>query len=71
MDQNLDYKMADKELVDRFAIHVHSSSEVACWTTESVAEGVVYFPCEVLPSSEAVDPSVVVVDRKMEILPRV
>ena len=87
MDQDLDHKMVDKELVHRRAMDflVHSSEAVAYSPSEAVAyheavaysEAVVYFPCEevvVRPSSEVVDRSMEVVDhnyRMIEILPRV
>lgn len=81
MDQDLDHKMVDKELVHRLAMDflVHSSEEVAYSPSEAVAysEAVVYyFPCEVVvvrPSPEAVDRSMEVVDhnyRMIQILPR-
>jgi hypothetical protein len=78
MYQDLDHKMVDKDLVDRLAMDflVHSWTEVAYSQTEPVAEAVV---CEVVvvvrPSSEAVDPSVGVVDHNcrmvVDILPKV
>ena len=70
MDQDLDHKMVDKELVHRHAMHflVHSFEVVAYYPSEAVAylEAVVYFPCEVDQSVEAVDHNY----RMMEILPR-
>ena len=79
MDQDLDHKMVDKELVHRHAMHflVHSFEAVAYYPSEAVAylEAVVYFPCEevVVHPSPEVDQSVEAVDhnyRMMEILPR-
>lgn len=81
MDQDLDRKMVDKELVHRHAMHflVHLFDEVAYSPSEAVGhlEAVVYFPCEevvVRPSpAEAVDRSVEVVGhnyRMVGILPR-
>jgi hypothetical protein len=84
MDQVLDHKMVDKELVHRLAMDflVHSFEAVAYSPSEAVAyfeavaysayfEAVVYFPCEVVvdrPSAEGVGRSVEVVDHNYRMI---